>query len=165
MKEAYRAKARRQDVSWRESEQIVQLIAMANPVTKAERQFPGDLCAMKLTVKPQINEFKEAKEAFLVLAPYARFGRRSDAELFAAAPGNAPTDKIPRAASNSFSAPPTAKPAGPPAQKEQRFGFTKGQRISVGGERGEVVGFEGSKVQVNFGDGPEPIDPDDIDRT
>lgn len=162
MEEAYWAAAGRAGASWRHSEQIIQLLAMARPLAKPEREFPGNLRAMKLTVRPQINEFREAKEAGLVLAPYAHFKGLADADLF-------PSPEAPVVTGTATPSPPRPKRTEPPpparGQHSQRFGLTEGQSVSVGGERGMVVGFEGSKVRVDFGDGPETIDPDDIDRT
>lgn len=78
----------KKDASWRNSEQLVQLLAMANP--GAANQFPGKLCHMELDGSMG-NEFVHAKrrdqrrdKVRWVLADYAAFEGLRDADLFSA---------------------------------------------------------------------------------
>ncbi len=60
--------------SWRETDQLVQLVAMADPqrAVPPQKRFPGELRYPRLDVDSGVNEFADAKNAHLVLAPYWR---------------------------------------------------------------------------------------------
>jgi CRISPR-associated protein (TIGR03986 family) len=162
MDEQYRSKAdRHANIDWRQSEQIVQLLAMANP-TPAAREFEGQLKPMVLTVQPQRNEFKNAKDARLVLTDYALFSGTRDSALF-------PRSGATQSGSGSVGRPQRETSVGagqakrPGVAPDEQFGFRVGQTVAVGGELGRVTGFEEKNVLIDFGDGPEPIDHEDVE--
>lgn len=95
MEQAYReAQLNSVPSGWLESEQLVQLLAMADP--SAAPGQPGDLSHPKLGNGP--NEFLEAKKQFQVLPEYAAFAGRRDRDIDwsardAGAPGSANADR------------------------------------------------------------------------
>jgi CRISPR-associated protein (TIGR03986 family) len=153
----YRARAAQAaNVGWRQSEQMVQLLAMANPSRTGD--FPGSLSAMSLS-NNGVNEFLTAKgdqrrEPSLVLAEYAAFRGVRDTALF------------PRGQSEAGhrANPVEQPPPGPVANRPdpagaQQFGLRVGQNVSAWGEFGRVVGFTKDAVLIDFGDGTDPVDP------
>lgn len=161
MDKEYRAEASPgANAGWAESEQIVQLFAMANPDRTAD--FPGELNGMSLS-KGGTNEFLRAKgnkdgDPALVLAEYTAFKGKRDASLF---PRSESKKLNPKAKSRTSEG--RMADAARSGTSDQGS-FRVGDRVSVAGEYGTVVGFEAGMVLVDFGDGPEPIEPGDVKR-
>lgn len=72
---------------WAESEQLRQLIAMADPAHAPGQ--PGKLAHLRLSAHPRVNEFVDAKKAGAVLADYVAPQGRDDGELFPRGRGGA----------------------------------------------------------------------------
>ena len=64
--------------SWSETEQVVQLLAMADPQTAKEH----DLSYMRLGENRAANEFDNAKKSYHALPAYAFFGGKTDRERY-----------------------------------------------------------------------------------
>jgi len=157
----------RPNVGWLQSEQIMQLLATAQP---GGGNFPGKLKAMVLTVTPQRNEFRDAKGGkesdALVLSPYARFDGLPDRTLFPPIDASPMSDKdgAVRQASHSGARGPSRQTTRLPVQRQpagagtpRPGGWSVGDKVIYADEEGTIKGFEGDRVLIDFGDGPEPI--------
>ncbi|MFZ1413171.1 MAG: TIGR03986 family CRISPR-associated RAMP protein [Defluviicoccus sp.] len=112
MNDKYREKANKSSVDWQRSEQIVQLLAMANPYLLADQKsYPGELRHMLLRTKPNlVNQFLIAKNNRCVLAEYAMFDGIRDRDIFSLSGrhGNRGSTPVPPSANQSRSEPPEA---------------------------------------------------------
>ena len=149
------------NAGWAESEQMVQLLAMANPNRTAD--FPGELHAMLLS-KAGTNEFLRSKgnrkdgDPALVLAEYTAFKGKRDASLFPRSKSTLPS------ATADDRTPEKGQTANAAKTGASGGGFRAGDKVSVAGEFGTVVGFAADRVLVDFGDGPDPVEPGDVKR-
>jgi hypothetical protein len=116
-----------------------------------------------MLLSTKVNEFRDAKgnknekQPSLVLAEYTAFTGMRDTTLFPRSQSGTGHQANPAGQPLPGPVPNRPSPAG-----DQQFGLRVGQRVSVWGELGTVVGFRAGAVLIDFGDAEVDVDPAEV---